>query len=499
MNKVDNVHAFLMERAAKIAEKVKSVGLDLPDASYFRNCVRSLDGVTLAYDADSLDQPVIDEKKMTATFKISTYGKDRMGDRVLPRGCLPTLDNYRRNPRVFFSHRSTDLPLGSARDPDSKELLLSVFDDHLLSTCVFHGKTAESNIIFDLVASGELQTASIGFLPIIAAILDVEKQKERPETNEFGEDLVYFGDGSNWFPSLRFHQWDLTEWSIVPIPANAECISQHLSRGHVHGEVITPLLRKSLEPFSLPQKVWSPGAVMEVEEKIKEVEVPEVVEREQVKKEVIYDVETSSFKWKDSSDIILTLDELYTLIDVGRENKIFNTLFSPEDQKFLMDGGVIHAKDNYLVKSLLDDLIPPPVQKEEEQQVVSPPVIEDKYKNWPLGAKLLSMFKDHMSDWVCMIDEHCELIDNPKVKKYSMKKKDRLGKESKKLDAFGYKLYPEKFPMPSPDQEESDNLVNGPVKNLESDIDWQSILEKLEVIEQKEEERQRKFYELTGR
>ncbi len=485
MKTIDNVYSFLLERGKQLETQLRSKGIDLSDVSCLRNVVHAVDGVTLAYNADDLGipKPVIDTKRMSARFRISTHSKDRMGDIVLPRGCLPTIDNYRRNPRVFFSHRSTDLPLGSARDSESKELLVWVGEDYIDSECVFHGKTAESNIIFDLVACGELQTASIGFLPIVGAVLEVEKAPNRAETNEHGEDLVYFGDGG-WFPSLRFHQWDLTEWSIVPIPANAECLSQHLSRGHVRGEVITPLLRKSLEPFALPTKAWSPGYTPEPEEEQPEVleetktmqeeEPTELQPSEQIVPDPIPEPVPSLTKYNFSQEVYSLLEQGYCI--------------------FAKDGCVTYSK---VMDGFNSDLVPPPTQKEDEQQVTAP---GETYKDWPLGAKLLSLFQNNIALWSCMIDDHCPTLDNPKVKKYSLKKKERLAQESKKLQKFAHKLYPEKFDAPhgdDPEAESTTNLVNGPVKEL-SDTDWNLILAKLESISSKQEQQDEKFYELTG-
>lgn len=202
---------------------------------------------------------VVDETKMSASFPISTPRKDRMGDVVVPRGCVPHLKNYERNPRVFFAHKSDDLPIGSARHPDSGELALDISDNLLRSTCFFHGQTSESECVFRLVKRKELQATSIGFLPVVASIInDDEDEEKSAKKTEDGERIVKFGG----FLPLRFLEWDLTEWSIVPVPANpdaCESLSAHLSRGHVEGEKLPYSLRKALEPFKLKARVWSQG------------------------------------------------------------------------------------------------------------------------------------------------------------------------------------------------------------------------------------------------
>jgi hypothetical protein len=86
----------------------------------------------------------------------------------------------------------------------------------------------------------------------------LEARKRRKEETPDGEKVVYF-DG--WMP-LRFLEWELLEWSVVSVPANPECvegISKCLSDGCVEGEPIPVSLRKSLEPYALRAKIWSPG------------------------------------------------------------------------------------------------------------------------------------------------------------------------------------------------------------------------------------------------
>ena len=226
-----------------------------------RHSVRVLSdagAVTLALGSPS-NEVAIDEAMMAATFTVSTPRKDRMGDVVVPRGCLPHLDNYRKNPRVFFAHKSSDFTIGSARDPQTGELALQVHDDKIVSTCYFHGETAESECVFRLVKRKELQATSIGFLPVLASIIKDDDEDDKPRKTEGGERVVDFG--SMWM-SLRFLEWDLTEWSVVPVPANpdaCEALSATLSRGHVEGERIPLSLKKALEPFRLKARVWSPG------------------------------------------------------------------------------------------------------------------------------------------------------------------------------------------------------------------------------------------------
>lgn len=258
-----SVYDFLDQRVETFSKEFRAKGLNLPSANILRRAVRRAapGSPVLAYDAEVEERSlVVDEKRACATFTVTTPSVDRYGDIVMPRGCLPHLKNFEKNPVGFFSHRASDMPIGNWQDPDTKELTLKIFDDRIIGTIFFHLATPESEAIFRLVKLGILKATSIGFLPTIASIIEPDKtaKKGRPDTTEQGEDIIYFGDGG-FFPSLRFIEWDLTEISVVGCPANPEALAASLSRGHVEGVKYTPELRKALEGYVLKAKVWSPG------------------------------------------------------------------------------------------------------------------------------------------------------------------------------------------------------------------------------------------------
>lgn len=253
-----DIFGLLEKRKGDFVRTLREKGCDLPSASVYRNAAYRLSPDTLAYDSDGADGVTVDEQKMTSTHVITTPRRDRYGDVVIPRGCEPHLANFAKNPRVFFAHRSNDLPIGSARDEDGA-VTVRVEDSQIISTCHYHGATAESNIIFALVKNKELQSTSIGFVPVVASVIEDNEGDDLPRETEEGEDLLYLGGG--WLP-LRFLEWDMIEWSIVPVPANPDCvdaITSHLSKGHVGGEKLTPTIRKALEPFALKARVWCHG------------------------------------------------------------------------------------------------------------------------------------------------------------------------------------------------------------------------------------------------
>ena len=71
---------------------------------------RTKDGDGLTYDSPS-SLLGVDEARMSAGFVISTLCRDRVGDVVMPRGCEPHMDGYRKTGGVFFCHETNKAPI----------------------------------------------------------------------------------------------------------------------------------------------------------------------------------------------------------------------------------------------------------------------------------------------------------------------------------------------------------------------------------------------------
>lgn len=246
-----DILSFIRKRREILLTQGKNIGFSgLATAS--RNLVHTLENQesVLAMDSQTDIAPEIDTTKMSAKFIVSTACKDRHGDIVEPDGCLPHLKNYARNPRIFFAHRTDDLPIASARDAEGN-LCLEVDKENgiIRSTAWFHGETPESELIFRLIARKELQAASIGFLPVRAAVIHTDNTEA--STSE-GNTIVDFRNMGH--PIMHFLEWDMIEWSVVPIPANQEALAAHLGRGHIEGEKITPAVRRALAAWIPPKQ-----------------------------------------------------------------------------------------------------------------------------------------------------------------------------------------------------------------------------------------------------
>jgi len=224
-------------------------------ASMRRLALPAGDGRTLTLsnppDAGTVDVGdgllAVDEKTMSAGFVVSSTRRDRHGDVVVPAGCKDFFADYEANPVVFFAHKSDCLPIASARDAAGK-VAMWFSEDKITSRAYFHGKTRESEEVFCLVAEGHLRAASIGFIPVEGKLIP-------PASDEPVDD-----DGNVDFDSggLVFTKWQLLEWSVVPVPANADALRSRLQSR----KSLSPSLRKSLEPFAAPARGDRPRFTM---------------------------------------------------------------------------------------------------------------------------------------------------------------------------------------------------------------------------------------------
>lgn len=137
---------------------------------------------------------VLEQRKDGGRILISTGGQDRDNDRVKPRG--GRFDNYVKNPVVQWGH--------NYRDPWAtigKTNVLEVGDNGVTADFTLRPAANESdpqNIVNLLWDGGWIRTASIGFMPKAA------------NPNDLG--------------GLDFDEWELLEWSLVPIPANQDAL-----------------------------------------------------------------------------------------------------------------------------------------------------------------------------------------------------------------------------------------------------------------------------------
>lgn len=144
---------------------------------------------------------------------ISTAGADRERDRIMPRGAV--VDNYIKNPVVMWGHS-----YHSPADVIGRTVNLEATDAGIVADFELRPAANDQdpqNIVRLLWDGGWIRTASIGLRPI----------EMRP--NEFG--------------GMDITAWELLEWSLTPIPANADALRlamKALGTGEPGGEGYVP-------------------------------------------------------------------------------------------------------------------------------------------------------------------------------------------------------------------------------------------------------------------
>jgi len=243
---IKSVFLSVAEREKKLSELANhkdSQSLCFKDASQFSYTLSESKGGIVGHDHTDPSVLEINEKEMWAEFKLTQLRRDHHGDIVEPKGCLPFLSEYEKNAQVFFSHRSSDVPIAKSTDANGK-LRLRVTDEDMVARAYFHNVTQESVEVFKLITLGYLKGASIGFVPVLGEWIERPERKKDKDENKNEIDFDFGG--------IRFKKWKLLEWSVVPIPANADAIRGFLSRE----KSLSPITRNFLSPYAAERKAF---------------------------------------------------------------------------------------------------------------------------------------------------------------------------------------------------------------------------------------------------
>jgi HK97 family phage prohead protease len=145
---------------------------------------------------------VKDGVERTLTFSISTASVDRMGDTIAVDGWK--LDSFRKNPVVLWAHDSSGLPVAKAPK-------IWIEGEKLMADAEFTppGMARFNDVVFEMYKQGFLSATSVGFMPLKYAFTEDPKRR-------FGIDFL---------------EQELLEFSMVPVPANAEALIEGRSAG----------------------------------------------------------------------------------------------------------------------------------------------------------------------------------------------------------------------------------------------------------------------------
>lgn len=171
----------------------------------------------------------IDKNAMTISHYISTSAPDRYGEIMNPEGC--DYSGYRKNPVVFFGHRSRELPI-------AKNEKIIIGNSGVLAVTKFDTSDFAKEI-FRLNAEGFLNSWSIGFVP-----KKIKSQKLK--VNDKEQDY------------LCIEEWELLEYSSVPIPANPDAVNLMLK------EVKSDKIKEIIGQENLKSRIQTIKADMEI-------------------------------------------------------------------------------------------------------------------------------------------------------------------------------------------------------------------------------------------
>ncbi len=146
----------------------------------------------------------VDAAKMRVRSVITTVDPDRAGDIVVPTG-IHNLDEFMLNPIVLWAHDRVRVP------PIGVCEWLDVQPRRLVAQTKFAEGVSFAEDLFKLYEQNVLRGWSIGFVP--------RKAKCVPRL-----------DGPS---SLHVSEWDLLEYSAVPIPENPGALTVALQKGLV--------------------------------------------------------------------------------------------------------------------------------------------------------------------------------------------------------------------------------------------------------------------------
>lgn len=140
-------------------------------------------------------EPGHEQEARSFEFAISTENPDRENDAIAVDGWL--LDSYRKNPVVLWAHQHDGLPIAKSPDvwPSNNQLRAKAdFSDS-------YDINPMSRIVAQMLSRKLLNAASVGFRPVVYALNEAR---------------------GGW--AFDFMEQELLEWSVVPVPANAEAL-----------------------------------------------------------------------------------------------------------------------------------------------------------------------------------------------------------------------------------------------------------------------------------
>ncbi len=172
-----------------------------------------------------------DPTAMTLLSVITTGDRDRAGDVVVPTG-LKNAAEYLQNPVVLWAHNRFSVPpIGTCGQ-------LDVQPDRIVAETKFAQGVSLAEDLFRLYEQGILRGWSIGFVPLKAKRLSGQQS-------------------ANSRSGVLVEEWNLLEYSAVPIPENPGALTVAIQKGIVHDGLLREWL--SQVPDDAGGRLWTSG------------------------------------------------------------------------------------------------------------------------------------------------------------------------------------------------------------------------------------------------
>ena len=163
----------------------------------------------------------VNAMEMTVRSVITTIDPDRSGDVIVPTG-LRNVDDFLLNPVVLWAHQRAQFP------PIGVCEWIDIQPRRIVAQTRFARGVPFAEDVFRLYEQGILKGWSIGFIPRKARRLQAVDARTPP--------------------ALRVEEWDLLEYSAVPIPENPGAVTVAIEKGIVRDEMLRDWLRGIAEP-----------------------------------------------------------------------------------------------------------------------------------------------------------------------------------------------------------------------------------------------------------
>ena len=201
----------------------------------------------------------INEEEGSVMCTISTQNVDRIGDIVIAKGCK--VEEFKRIPSVYLNHDYSQLPIATCEELTWTENSIQAKVKFVLSVDYIKD-------ILELVKSGALRGVSIGFNANEVVLKG---------TKSFEDMCKSLNMDSETYTKTRriIKEWNMFEFSIVSIPANAECMVKSLKDNNLN---VSDELKNVLEQVKeeVKENIVETPTIAPVKEEIKEIVKEEI-------------------------------------------------------------------------------------------------------------------------------------------------------------------------------------------------------------------------------